>query len=386
SSSSNGIENQSGGDSSDDSGSGSSSGESDGGSYIGSSTGSGASGGSSSLSRASSKDKREGKGSAQMINSTSSSSSSGTGSEYGSSLKDRMKNLFKKPKDETPKEEDIGNLDDRVDPRLLAEVKEYDAVPTDAAAYGKIAFWDERYSNNEEAFEWYHSWATLAPSLTQYMDEDDEILVCGCGNSELSVDMYDDGFENIVNVDVSRVVIDQMSDLYKEYNMKWLAMDLTRTNFPDEHFDVAIDKGCLDAIVCSMDGNRRARAYLQELDRILEPEAAYICVSYAPPEDRLEMLEYWDLDNPNLCLAWDVHLTCSTYLPCRSAAKSSIKAFEFAPLKNADVYYIYVCIKDPTKTTQKAFAKEKAKRDQEKKLNKLMGRRGRGRGRGRGRR
>lgn len=41
--------------------------------------------------------------------------------------------------------------------------------------------------------EWYHPWANLAPTLTQYMDEQDDVLVCGCGNSELSVDMYDDG-------------------------------------------------------------------------------------------------------------------------------------------------------------------------------------------------
>lgn len=41
--------------------------------------------------------------------------------------------------------------------------------------------------------EWYHPWSNLAPTLTQYMDEEDAVLVCGCGNSELSVDMYDDG-------------------------------------------------------------------------------------------------------------------------------------------------------------------------------------------------
>lgn len=45
----------------------------------------------------------------------------------------------------------------------------------------------------EQVIEWYHPWANLAPTLTQYMDEQDEVLVCGCGNSEMSVDMYDDG-------------------------------------------------------------------------------------------------------------------------------------------------------------------------------------------------
>ncbi len=42
--------------------------------------------------------------------------------------------------------------------------------------------------------------------------------------------------------------------------------------------------------------------------RILQPEGAFICVSFAPPEERLELLEYWDLDQPGKCLAWDVHV------------------------------------------------------------------------------
>lgn len=42
--------------------------------------------------------------------------------------------------------------------------------------------------------------------------------------------------------------------------------------------------------------------------RILQKEGAFICVSLAPPEERLELLEYWDLDSPNECLAWDAHV------------------------------------------------------------------------------
>lgn len=42
--------------------------------------------------------------------------------------------------------------------------------------------------------------------------------------------------------------------------------------------------------------------------RLLQPEGAYICVSFAPPEERLELLEYWDIDQPAKCLAWDVHV------------------------------------------------------------------------------
>lgn len=38
----------------------------------------------------------------------------------------------------------------RVDSKLLEEVQEYDAVPSEAASYGKNAFWDERYAADEE--------------------------------------------------------------------------------------------------------------------------------------------------------------------------------------------------------------------------------------------
>lgn len=44
-----------------------------------------------------------------------------------------------------------------------------------------------------QIMEWYLPWSKLAPCLTQYMDGEDDILVCGCGNSEISVDMHDDG-------------------------------------------------------------------------------------------------------------------------------------------------------------------------------------------------
>lgn len=42
--------------------------------------------------------------------------------------------------------------------------------------------------------------------------------------------------------------------------------------------------------------------------RLLQPEGAFICISFAPPEERLELLEYWDIDQPAKCLAWDVHV------------------------------------------------------------------------------
>ena len=51
--------------------------------------------------------------------------------------------------------------------------------------------------------------------ISQYVRKDDNILMVGCGNSRLSEDMFDDGFTTLTNIDVSRVVIDQMAARYR---------------------------------------------------------------------------------------------------------------------------------------------------------------------------
>ena len=74
----------------------------------------------------------------------------------------------------------------------------------------------------------------------------------GCGNSTLSEEMYYDGYEDIVNVDFSRVVVDQMKDKYKAVseNLHFSQMDVSDMPFEDAEFDCAIDKGTLDCVFC----------------------------------------------------------------------------------------------------------------------------------------
>ncbi|CAM9386853.1 unnamed protein product, partial [Choristocarpus tenellus] len=84
---------------------------------------------------------QDGKNDGENNDSTSNSSSSSSGAGFGNALKDRFNSLFKKkdksPLDETPSDEDLSPLIDRVDNKLLAEVEEYNAAPTEAADYGK---------------------------------------------------------------------------------------------------------------------------------------------------------------------------------------------------------------------------------------------------------
>ena len=53
----------------------------------------------------------------------------------------------------------------------------------------------------------------------------------GCGNSKLSDQMYQSGYKNIVNIDISSSVIDQMREKFPY--MVWQAMDATKMDYPD---------------------------------------------------------------------------------------------------------------------------------------------------------
>jgi EEF1A lysine methyltransferase 4 len=69
----------------------------------------------------------------------------------------------------------------------------------------------------------------------------------GCGNSKLSDQMYQNGYKNIVNIDISPSVIDQMKEKFPY--MVWEVMDATKMSYKDGEFDVILDKGTLDALI-----------------------------------------------------------------------------------------------------------------------------------------
>jgi hypothetical protein len=83
--------------------------------------------------------------------------------------------------------------------------------------------------------------------------------VLGCGNSDLSAQLYDAGFKNITNVDYSAVVIEKMKQVVvsprlsqscaqlhqqKRPDMTWLELDAKDLKgLSDGSFDLVLDKG-----------------------------------------------------------------------------------------------------------------------------------------------
>jgi len=252
------------------------------------------------------------------------------------------------------------------------DVAEYDPAPPDCCQYGLDRFWDERYFENPSVFEWYHDYHALKGLLEQFCDKEQNICLVGCGTSEMAADMHADGYKSVMNLDMSRICIDQMQTRYKDISgppvslkkikmrkgklsekdfpalvmgqdlggVQWRqgnACDMSAT-FDDQIFDVVIDKALLDSLYCAQKPQKQVKAYLQEVDRILKPLGIYFCVSHGLPETRLDKLENTDEESEEF-LAW--------FCEVHAVPKNEVNPYKVSQLKDPnDVYYVYTCSKD----------------------------------------
>ena len=122
-------------------------------------------------------------------------------------------------------------------------------LPNQNASYKLQEYWDMRFKT-EEHFEWCKSYGDFKNLMHEHVKKSDRILILGCGNSTLSEDMYHDGYRNIVNIDFSLVVINNMKRKCQDLlSMQWLVMDITKMSFAPSSFDVVIEKATLDALL-----------------------------------------------------------------------------------------------------------------------------------------
>ena len=250
----------------------------------------------------------------------------------------------------------VGPIDQKIHQvtRKKINVREMSSVVND---YGSASYWDERYSSSalQEAtkssdgtYDWYNSYENLRFALRRIIipdegDEDNlkysekpeemEILIVGCGNSTLGCKMYDDGFHNITNIDISEVVINQMIDKYSsKEHMEYTIMDARDMELiPNECFDVIIDKALFDALLCGENNLDSVQKMLREVFRCLKTGGRYVMISHAPSASRMHYLT----SSP---LQWDVEVM---EVPKPTLTGSSKKNDD----KKSDFHYIYSCRK-----------------------------------------
>ena len=145
--------------------------------------------------------------------------------------------------------------------------------------------------------------------------------------------MFNEGYTSIANIDVSKVVIDQMTEKHKDKaSVTWKVMNATQMDFSDELFDIVLDKGTFDSILCGESSTSMAHRTLKEVYRVLKPNGVFICVSYGKPDNRLAYLENQGEFN------WRVDVD--------TVAKPTVNGELLTESKDGThVHYIYTCKK-----------------------------------------
>ncbi|CAD7961743.1 unnamed protein product [Amoebophrya sp. A25] len=169
------------------------------------------------------------------------------------------------------------------------------------AQYGKGDYWDERYTRDPEPFDWYQRWSGVRDIITPLMNPKSSVLVVGAGNSRMSEEMYDEGYQNITNIDSSNVAMKAMAEKYRDKaGLLYQNMDCKAMEFGDGQFNIALDKGTLDSILCGEASTLNVAKALTEISRVLDSKGVFVSVSHGQPNYRLTYLqrpEYdWEVD------------------------------------------------------------------------------------------
>ncbi|EYU33097.1 hypothetical protein MIMGU_mgv1a012758mg [Erythranthe guttata] len=217
-------------------------------------------------------------------------------------------------------------------------------------AYGEAWYWDNRYTHDPSTFDWYQKYASLSPLIRLYVPRRHPILVVGCGNSAFSEGMVEDGYDEVVNVDISSVVIEAMQNKYSTCpHLKYMMMDVRDMSaFGIGTFAAVIDKGTLDSLLCGHNSRDNAAKMLEEVWRVLKDKGVYILITYGSPVYRLSLLKELNWTTKLHVIGkhqsenssnWSRELTSPVPLDVNGS-------FSEAVGMNAVVHYIYVCIKD----------------------------------------
>ena len=195
--------------------------------------------------------------------------------------------------------------------------------------YGEKKYWEKRYESQKgKTFDWLEDYNSLKSIIYKMeIKKNAKVLNVGCGNSEFSEKMYDDGFINNYNIDICPNVVNYMKERNKhKKGMIFKEMDVRNMkDFKDESFDFVIDKSTMDALLCGDNSFENVSLMVKEISRILKKGGIYFSISYGKPENRLLHFE-----GKNLSF--------------------EVKTIEIKDKKGSSIHYGYICKKKPKET------------------------------------
>ncbi|XP_042562006.1 eEF1A lysine and N-terminal methyltransferase [Clupea harengus] len=181
-------------------------------------------------------------------------------------------------------------------------------LPRTTEELSSADYWERFFrKRGDKAFEWYGDYHSLCGVLHKYIKPRDQVLVVGCGNSELSEQLYDVGYQQLTNIDTSETVVSNMNQRNAERRpgLTFQLIDATQTGFEDGSYQVALDKSTLDAMASEEEG-ALAKRMLTEVSRVMAVGGRYVCVTLAQEHVVRLAVEHFS------SAGWAIRLHCMT--------------------------------------------------------------------------
>eukprot|EP00440_Ansanella_granifera_P062970 gb/GFBE01068283.1/.p1 GENE.gb/GFBE01068283.1/~~gb/GFBE01068283.1/.p1 ORF type:complete len:317 (+),score=56.45 gb/GFBE01068283.1/:1-951(+) len=232
-----------------------------------------------------------------------------------------------------------------------------EAPPYGHARYG-MAYWDAWHAAaGSDVIDWYMGYARLRDIFKAEFptpSSEPEILDVGSGMSEVPACLFNDGWQFVTAIDSSAEAV-RLAKSHPQHaskhEMQFLQMDVCSLDFPDECFDVVLDKATFDTLVSSSIAEIRSEAMLSEVFRVLKPGGIYLMVSHSGPARRLRYLakdarrpwkvELARLPRPKPSLAGD-----RTDRGVGQADADAAEGMDAAANESAGTcFYVYLCTK-----------------------------------------
>ena len=160
----------------------------------------------------------------------------------------------------------------------------YDDDPAEILpSFGEQSYWESVYTESVDIMEWYIDPVDVIPRVKDYFDEEGgRVLVTGTGTSGLAQKLVAKGAGSVVAIDFSQTVIKKMRKLNRETeNLSFKVMDVRHLTFPEEEFNLIIDKATLDCVYHA--GEKDVMEMLGEISKVLRRSGVFVCISNAKP-------------------------------------------------------------------------------------------------------
>lgn len=185
---------------------------------------------------------------------------------------------------------------------------EFDNVEANSRPdYFSNEYWEQRYRNDTEPFDWYLTWNDLKEIILPEIKKYDSALYVGCGSSTIAYNLIQDGFHKVTGLDISKTVISQNKSRYSNIsNLDFIAEDVGKmdTIFPKNSFDFIIDKGMMDSMITSLSSSRNVPQMMNKIHDVLNQNGIFVEISYGVPATRFfyfaNLNDYWTVFEPKI--------------------------------------------------------------------------------------